>query len=107
MPRSENAKIGILPPGSISNYTLFTKVKKGANGGTPSGKEQNAFKNIEFDLTDKKISTDLLLNRDYRGVNKDVWSMLSRIYGGGPKIIRECLDIYSDDLSESFEQDML
>jgi hypothetical protein len=63
-------------------------------------------KNIEFDMTDKKISNNLVLNRDYRGVNKEVWSMLHRIYGGGPSIIREFLDIYSEDMSEEYEKDI-
>lgn len=75
---------------------------------TPSGKgaEERTMKNIEFDMTDKKISNDLVLNRDYRGVNKEVWNMLHRIYGGGPAIIREFLDIYSDDMSEVYDKDM-
>jgi len=42
---------------------------------------------------------DLQLNKDYRGVNKEVWMIFHRMYGGGPIIVREALDIYSKDLS--------
>jgi hypothetical protein len=34
---------------------------------------------------------------DYRGVNKTVWDLLHKMYGGGPAIIKEELDIYSND----------
>jgi hypothetical protein len=41
----------------------------------------------------------LQLNVDYRGVAKDVWQIFHRMYGGGPPVVREDLDIYSQDLS--------
>lgn len=41
------------------------------------------------------IRKGLDLNKDYRGVNKEVWVLLNKIYGGGPTIAREELDIYS------------
>jgi hypothetical protein len=59
---SENAKIGILPPGPISNSDLLVK---GAN-------------------KDMTIKQNLKLNVDYRGVNKEVWDIFHRMYGGGP-----------------------
>lgn len=74
---SENEKIGVLPPGPISNHTLFVK-------------------NSSLELT---IKANLQLNKDYRGVNKEVWQIFHRLYSGGPIIIRESLDIYSQDLS--------
>jgi len=37
-------------------------------------------------------------------VNKEVWILLHRIYGGGPVIAREELDIYSQDLTDHFLQ---
>lgn len=40
------------------------------------------------------LKKDLELNKHYRGVNKDVWQLLHKIYGGGPCIVREELDIY-------------
>lgn len=40
-----------------------------------------------------------MINEHYRGVNKEVWSMFYKLYGGGPIIVRESLDIYSKDLS--------
>jgi hypothetical protein len=35
------------------------------------------------------LRENLEVNKDYRGVNKDVWMLLQKIYGGGPQIIRE------------------
>jgi hypothetical protein len=46
------------------------------------------------------IKKNLVLNKDYRGVNKEVWILLQKIYGGGPVIAREELDIYSQDMTE-------
>ena len=40
------------------------------------------------------------MNVEYRGVNKDVWDLISKIYGGGPAIIRESLNIYSRDATK-------
>jgi hypothetical protein len=44
----------------------------------------------------------LEVNKDYRGVNREVWEQLLQIYGGGPAIVREDLDIYSNDLTEEY-----
>lgn len=43
------------------------------------------------------LKKDLELNKHYRGVNKDVWQLLHKIYGGGPVVVREELDIYGQD----------
>jgi len=52
--KSENSKIGILPPGPISNDNLFIKFVE--------GKEISSV-----------IREGLELNKDYRGVNREVW----------------------------------
>lgn len=74
---SENDKIGVLPPGPISNHELFTIMHE----------------NI------LEIKPDLELNKEYRGVSKEVWALFHKMYGGGPIIVREDLDIYSSDLT--------
>ena len=77
---SENPRVGILPPGPISNDDLYVKMHDGK----------------EFVL---QFRDDLVQNKDYRGVNREVWQIFHRMYGGGPIIVREDLDIYSRDLS--------
>ena len=72
---SENPKIGILPPGPISNYNL--QIRKN---------------NKEFEL-----KPNLILNNDYRGVNKQVWDIFYKMYGGGPVFIRSTVDIYGPE----------
>jgi len=69
-----------LPPGPITNDDLYVKV----------------FDGKEYSM---HVREDLELNKHYRGVNKEVWQLLHRMYGGGPIIVREELDIYSRDLS--------
>lgn len=44
---------------------------------------------------------------NYRGVNKEVWDLLIKIYGGGPMIARDQLNIYSKDISKDFNQNQL
>ena len=72
---SENPKVGILPPGPISNHDLIVK-----------NRDKEA-----------SIKPNLKLNEDYRGVNKEVWDIFHKMYGGGPQIVRESLDIYSNE----------
>ncbi len=74
---SENPAVGVLPPGPISNHTLFASIKESSS----------------------ELKSDLQLNTDYRGVNREVWQIFQSLYGGGPTIVRESLDIYSKDLS--------
>ena len=76
--KSENERIGILPPGPISNESLFER---------------------SLMPEQQKLRRNLQLNIDYRKVNKDVWQILHRMYGGGPIIVREDDDIYSQDVS--------
>ena len=78
---SPNKEIGILPPGPICNDDFFVKVNQ---GDVPVLKQ------------------DLELNKHYRGVNYQVWSLLQKIYGGGPVVVREELDIYSEDIIEQY-----
>lgn len=77
--KSINEQIGILPPGPISNDDLFIKIN--------SGKEYHVREGLE-------------INKHYRGVNKSVWTFFHKMYGGGPIIVRETLDIYARDLSK-------
>ena len=51
---STNKEIGVLPPGPICNKDLYENIKEGF----PTIKE------------------GLVLNEDYRGVNKEVWDLL-------------------------------
>lgn len=81
---SENPKIGVLPPGPISNDDLFIKVIDGKDATT-------------------QIKDGLELNKHYRGVNKEVWQIFHRMYGGGPIVIREELDIYSRDIAKDLK----
>lgn len=48
---SESEKIGVLPPGPIANHSLFLRIND----------------------KDADIKSNLQLNVDYRGVNKEVW----------------------------------
>ena len=49
------------------------------------------------------LKKDLELNKHYRGVNKEVWQLLHKIYGGGPLVVREELDIYGPDLQPQYQ----
>ena len=73
---STNKEVGILPPGPINNKIFFD--------------------------SQGQIRKGLELNKDYRGVNIDVWKLLQNIYKGGPMVVRQENDIYSKDLSEEY-----
>lgn len=48
---------------------------------------------------------NLVLNKDYRGVNYEVWTLLKRIYGAtGQEVVRESLDIYDEDAMDVYLQ---
>jgi len=49
---------------------------------------------------DFQIRPNLTINVEYRGVNKEVWELLSKFYGGGPPIIRDSLNIYGKDMTK-------
>ena len=46
------------------------------------------------------IKHNLVNERDYKTVKKEVWDKFSKIYGGGPAIIREKPYIYSASVEE-------
>ena len=75
---SPNKEIGILPPGPIDNQVFYD--------------------------SQGEVKQELELNKDYRGVNIDVWKSLSKIYQGGPLVVRSEMDIYSKDLKEHFQK---
>lgn len=91
---SPNKEIGVLPPGPINNNNLFIIVKSQDAQLNQSDISLTSPKVIKT----RKLRGDLTLNEDYRGVNKDVWQLLNKIYGGGPIIVRKRLDIYSKDM---------
>ena len=84
---SENKDIGVLPPGPIYNDSFFTRGHKSESQENPEP---------------ETIKNGLELNKDYRGVNFEVWNLLQKIYGGGPLIVREDLDIYSRDIKDEY-----
>lgn len=61
----------MLPPGPIANHLLLKK------NGQPRAR--------------------LRVTRDYRGVNEAVWNLLISMYGGGPAIKRQQINIYEDE----------
>ena len=67
----QNARVGVLPPGPISNHKLFD--------------------NSEEPL---KLKPKLKPVAHYLGLNQKVWNMYLSIYGGGPQIVRSKLNIY-------------
>ena len=46
------------------------------------------------------IKHNLVNEKDYKTVKKEVWDKFSKIYGGGPAIVREKPYIYSADVEE-------
>jgi hypothetical protein len=90
---SENKEIGILPPGPICNGDFLTRQIDPVEDKQEDKDEEGAEQKEKVER--KAIKKGLELNKDYRGVNKEVWVLLNRIYGGGPVIAREELDIYS------------
>jgi hypothetical protein len=70
---SINQAVGVLPPGPITNHKLFRD-------------PQNP-----VDLRPK-----LKPVAHYRGVNEAVWQAYHRLYGGGPVICRQRLNIYNE-----------
>lgn len=67
--------LGAMPPGPITNDTLLE--------------------------SDGKPKKNLKKATHYRGVNKFVWDYLVNIYGGGPVICRNTIDIYDETPVES------
>jgi hypothetical protein len=42
-------------------------------------------------------------NEHYRAVNEFVWEAYIRYYGGGPAIVRDTFDIYSQQVKSKFD----
>ena len=57
----------------------------------------------EIEKTKRILKRGLVLNKHYRGVNKEVWQLLHKIYGGGPTIVRKELDIYCKDMQNEYK----
>ncbi|CAG9331926.1 unnamed protein product [Blepharisma stoltei] len=70
---SPNKEIGTLPPGKISNDSLFLDP-----------------------ATMQQLKLKLKPVAHYRGVNEKVWQAYYTIYGGGPAIARKKLNIYDE-----------
>lgn len=51
-------------------------------------------------INNKTIKHNLVNEKDYKTVKKEVWDKFSKIYGGGPAIVREKPYIYSADVEE-------
>lgn len=86
----KNEEVGILEPGPISNVKLIT-----ADAARKLQSNNPEYKDI---IPEPK--PNLKRGENYRGVNQDVWRILSNIYGGGPTLVRKELDIYSPHISE-------
>lgn len=94
---SSNQRIGILPPGPISNNCLFVNEGQG-----------EIFQSMISDtkspattrINKNTIKHNLVNEKDYKTVKKEVWDKFSKIYGGGPAIVREKPYIYSADVEE-------
>jgi len=83
----------VLPPGPISNECLFERVPQQTPGGDASQAKLITL-----------IKRGLIVNENYRGVNRDVWTILHRMYGGGPMLVREDpMNIYSKDLQGEYQ----
>ena len=90
---SKNSRIGILPPGPITNYTLFEQDGIVSN---PKG-ELDQRKKPE---AKPEIREDLVVELDYKTVKREVWTKFIKIYGGGPAIVRDKPYIYSAAIEE-------
>ena len=97
--QSSNSRIGILPPGPITNYTLFEM------DGIVLDQTMFGYSNTKSKPTNAslkpQIREDLVVELDYKTVKKEVWSKFVKIYGGGPSIVREKPYIYSTPIEEN------
>ena len=96
---SSNSRIGILPPGPITNYTLFE------NDGIVNDQNSNIFHNRanrnKGAQAQPTIREELTVELDYKTVKKEVWGKFIKIYGGGPSIVREKPWIYSTPVEDN------
>lgn len=107
--QSSNSRIGILPPGLISNFKLFeqdgvsldqTVFSNGAD--SSKSKAQASF--AEMQQCTPEIREDLVVELDYKTVKKEVWYKFLKIYCGGPSIVREKPFIYSAAVEDVIDQ---
>ena len=101
--QSVNKKIGILPPGPITNYKLF-ELEGIVNDTTMFSKDSPNVRdkgNNSKQMAKPEIKDNLVIELDYKTVKRDVWSKFITIYGGGPSIVREKPEIYSTPVEEN------
>ena len=92
---SPNKKIGVLPPGMISNEEDFF-IQQG-----PSQNVQ-VDQQVAQEAKQPELKQGLRVNINYRAVNPNVWYLFYTNYGGAstvPTLAREAIDIYSRDMS--------
>ena len=94
---SLNQRIGILPPGPITNNCLFVNDSQPEQWFTDSKSPKNATSRTS---RQQIIKHNLVNERDYKTVKKEVWEKFTKIYGGGPAIIREKPYIYSNPIED-------
>lgn len=98
VPRSDNPEIGILPPGPISNHLdLFVQT---APVDERSGKSLplEIISTTSNGSLNKLLKAGLRVNIHYKAVSPYVWYLLQVNYQGGPSLVREAIDIYSQDM---------
>lgn len=95
--QSVNPRIGILPPGPITNYTLFVQdgIAMDQTFLGPGSRSKNS------NIAQPEIKSGLVVELDYKTVKKEVWSKFVKLYGGGPAIVREKPQIYSQAIEEN------
>lgn len=98
--QSSNNRIGILPPGAITNFKLFEQdgvtLDQTIYGGVNTSKSKSQ--------TTPEIREQLIVELDYKTVKKEVWSKFVKIYSGGPAIVREKPHIYSAVVEDTTSQ---
>ena len=99
---SSNSRIGILPPGPITNYTLFEQdgIINDHNSSVFTNNRANRNKGTQIQQQ-PAIKEELVVELDYKTVKKEVWSKFIKIYGGGPSIVREKPFIYSTPVEDN------
>lgn len=122
----EDIEYPVLEPGPITNYMLLknaskyhslfkksteklhiSKFKKSNEDESSISSPQSNLKSpIIFDeslfsstyqITNNLLKRDLHYNYDYVVVSPNVWKVLHEIYGGGPPIYREDINVYSKE----------
>lgn len=96
---SDGTGRGVLPPGPIDNtpllkpLTIVSTENPMISGGSGAGSVIAVGRGPKrYDTT--KPLPNLKPIKHYRGLSEGVWKEFSAIYGGGPEIIRDTVDIY-------------